>query len=157
MILNKDAVILGTLYPAGTELECSEEVAEEGYKQAARQVTRQAIKEASGCDSEALLGVALDSVHVLTYGMALIYASIDEAKNFAELKAKLEPMQELSKQFLAQVEQGNIKLPYLAVKHGVAPVFEDLAKTATATTEAMLSLQAIETAPENTTEVRDGE
>lgn len=153
MILTKDAMILGSLYPAGTEIECSEEVAEEGYKQAIRQVTRQAIQKASGCDSEALLGVALDSVHVLTYGMALIYASIDEAKNFGELKAKLQPMQELSKGFLAQVEQGNIKLPYLTVKHGVAPVFEDLAKTATATAEAMLSLQS----PQDTTEEMNGE
>lgn len=140
MILEHDAIILGTFYPKGSEIECSEETAQQGYKQAVRAVTRIAIAEETKCDDSALLGVALDSIHVLTYAAALIYKVIGEANSLKEIKAGLADMQDLSHDFLNKVETGEIKLPYLTVKKGVAPVFTDLAETATATTRAMLSL-----------------
>lgn len=142
MILEKNAIILGTFYPQGTEIECTDEVAQNGYKQAAREQTRQAIAERTQCDTDALLGVALDSIHVLAYGLSFIYKAIDSSSSLEELKKRLSVMQDVTGDFLDKVESGEIKLPYLTVKHGVAPVFADLAKTATATTEAMLNTHA---------------
>lgn len=139
MQLVKNAIILEQFYPAGTDIECSVEVAEQGYKQYERELVREKIKQATGMDNTSLLGVTNDSVHVLTYVIAVLYRAVNNAESLDDLKAQTADFAHFADDFLSKIENQEIKLPYLtnSNKGGVAGVMQSLIVSANGTSDAM--------------------
>lgn len=152
MKLVKNAIILGSFYPAGTEVECSEATAETGYKQFERALARDAIERETGQDTAALLGVTTDTVHVLVYALALLTRAMQKAQSVDDLKAAFDPFKDYGEQFLQKVQTGEIQLPYLVNKKGLAGVFTELAETATGTSTALSQVKQQTNSVTETTE-----
>lgn len=141
MELQQHAIILSKFYAAGTEVQCTEETAKAGYKNFERALARDEIERTTGQDTPALLGVTTDAVHVLVYALALLNRAMQKADKVEDLKAAFEPFKDYGEQFLAAVEKGDIQLPYLATKAGIAGVFTELAQTATGTAVALTKVK----------------
>ena len=144
MQLTQNAIILGKFYPEGTELECTTETAEVGYKAFERALIRQKIDHRTGFDDGSLIGITSDGVHVLTYAVATLYHAIANASSLKDLKTQTEKFAPIAADFLQKVEDGEIKLPYLANEHkgGVAGVFASVATAANGTTEALAEVKS---------------
>lgn len=116
MQLLKPAVILGTYYAAGCDLDCTDATAEAGYKQHARTVTRAKIEDHTGRDHASQTGVALDAVQLLLVTLHDLAA----AKDSAELLAKLHALQPT----LAPLE--GVTMPYQTKSGGATAVVGDV-------------------------------
>lgn len=116
MQLLKPAVILGTRYAAGCDLDCTEETAEAGYKQHARTVIRAKIEDHTGRDHASQTGVALDAVQFLLVTLH----DLSSAKDPAALMSKLDALHTT----LAPL--AGVAMPYQAKTGGATAVVGDV-------------------------------
>ena len=120
-----------------TEAEIAKEIARleaEAHKNKTKKQIRNSIHQTAG-DSLSLLGTTTDTTHVLLYFTSLLIYSLRNAESFDEFRAVAEPFADMAEDFLAKVETGETKLPF--VKKSLNKVFEDIAQRATAVSEAL--------------------
>ena len=116
MQLLKPAVILGTRYAAGCDIDCTAETAEAGYKQHARTVIRAKIEENTGRDHASQTGVALDAVQLVLVTLH----DLSTAKDADELWSKLAALRPT----LAPIE--GVTMPYQTKTGGAVAVVGDV-------------------------------
>jgi hypothetical protein len=85
---------------------------------------------ASAGDTESLLGTTADATQFLLYGFTSLIVKLYSASSTVEVQEAAAPFVELSSGFLAKVESGEVKLPFMA--KGVESVFSEIEQRATA-------------------------
>ena len=95
---------------------------------------RQRIDERAG-DSLSLLGTTSDAAALVVFGLASLVAKLSTANSLAEVRAAAEPFADMSAEFLAKVEAGDVKLPFMA--KGIEATIAEIETRATAVTEAL--------------------
>ena len=88
-------------------------------------------------DTESLLGTTADATQLLLYGFTTLSAKLHTAKSRAAVREAAAPFAELSAGFLAKVESGEVKLPFMA--KGLESVVIDIEQRATAVAEVLQS------------------
>ena len=120
-----------------TEAEIAAEIKRleaEAHKNRIKKQARNLIHETAG-DSLSLLGTTSDSTHLLFYLVSLLIYGFRNANSLDELRTVAEPFADIAEDFLAKVESGETKLPF--IKKGLNKVVEDIAERATAVSEAL--------------------
>ena len=128
-----------------TEVEIAAEIKRleaEAHNNRIKKQTRSTIQETAG-DSLSLLGTTSDSTHLLFYLVSLLIYGFRNANSLDELRAVAEPFADIAEDFLAKVESGETKLPF--IKKGLRKVVDDMATRATAVTEALELKDKLET------------
>ncbi|KMW56987.1 hypothetical protein AIOL_001945 [Candidatus Rhodobacter oscarellae] len=95
---------------------------------------RQRIDERAG-DSLSRLGTTSDAAALAVFGLASLVAKLSTAGSLAEVRAAAEPFAAMSADFLAKVEAGDVKLPFMA--KGIEATIAEIETRATAVTEAL--------------------
>ncbi|RVU83836.1 hypothetical protein EOL70_13490 [Leucothrix sargassi] len=102
-------------------------------------------------DSDSMLGTVADASQMLVLGELVDLISLDEATSFEEYKQiKMNLLAGMSggdasdliasaKSFLAKVETGEIKMPFLAKEGQATGVFEDVAVRATGVANVLIA------------------
>lgn len=106
--------------------------------EARRSALRQAIHEAAG-DNESMLGTTSDAASLAVYGLANLVAALATANDIADVRKAAEPFAALSASFLAEIESGEVKLPFL--EKGIDVVVDDIKARATAVSDAITANQ----------------
>lgn len=102
--------------------------------QMVRQDIRHRIGESAG-DTETLLGTTSDAAALAVYGLAVLVAKLSTANSLSEVREAAEPFAALSAGFLAKIESGEVKLPFML--KGLDQVVADIETRATAVSEAL--------------------
>ena len=97
---------------------------------------RSAIQSNAG-DTLSLLGTTSDATQLLLYGFTTLIAKLHTANSLAEVREAAAPFAELSAGFLAKVEGGEVKLPFMV--KGLDSVVSDIEQRATAVAEVLQS------------------
>lgn len=92
-----------------------------------------------GGDIESMLGTTSDAASLAVYGLANLVAGIAAADSLEDVKAAAQPFAALSADFLAKVESGEVKLPFL--QKGINTVVADIETRATAVSDAITASQ----------------
>lgn len=101
-----------------------------------REMIRARIAETAG-DTETLLGTTTDAAHLALYVAASAVSALAKAKTIADVQKAAAPLAALTGDFLARIEAGTIKLPFM--EKGEAAVVAEIATRATAVTDALTS------------------
>jgi hypothetical protein len=109
--------------------------------EANRSKTRQMIAQKAG-DQASILGTTADATQLLLYAVASLVVRIATATNIAEMRAAAAPFAPLSTAFLAKVDAGSVKLPFMT--KGLDAVVSDIEGRATAVADALASVNAPE-------------
>lgn len=88
-------------------------------------------------DVSSLLGTTSDAAALAVFGLASLVEKLSEATSLADVRAAAEPFAALSADFLAKVQEGSVKLPFMA--KGVDATIADIEARATAVTDALAS------------------
>lgn len=105
---------------------------------AAKSETRQKIAARAG-DEASLLGTTSDAASLAIYGLASLVAKLATANSLAEVRDAAAPFAALSADFLAKVESGEVKLPFML--KGLETVVADIETRATAVSDALTQAQ----------------
>ena len=97
---------------------------------------RSAIQSNAG-DTLSLLGTTSDATQLLLYGFTTLIAKLHTANSLAEVREAAAPFAELSAGFLAKVEGGEVKLPFMV--KGLDSVVSDIEQRATTVAEVLQS------------------
>ena len=73
---------------------------------------RQQISTSAG-DTDSLLGTTNDGIQLLLHAFAQLTVGLHQASSLAQLREAAEPFNELATQFLAKVDSGEVRLPYI--------------------------------------------
>ena len=119
--------------PMPTQIPSREQIAQM-EKENHKNLVRSKITMDAG-DQPSLLGVTTDATHLLLYHLATMAKQLHEADSLEEVRAAAKPFAELTENLLAQVESGEVKLPFLA--KGQEQVISDIAQRATAVSGAL--------------------
>ena len=95
---------------------------------------RQKIQQQAG-DNHSLLGTTSDATHLLLYGFTSLIAKLHNANSLADVKEAAAPFAELSADFQARLENGEIKLPFM--DKGLDMVVDDIERRATAVADVL--------------------
>lgn len=106
--------------------------------EAAKSAIRQKIAAKAG-DEASLLGTTSDAAALAIYGLAALVAKLSTANSLAEVRDAAAPFAALSADFLAKVESGEVKLPFML--KGLDTVVTDIETRATAVSDALKSAQ----------------
>lgn len=110
-----------------------------GESDLARKVRlRHAIATQAG-DEASLLGTTSDAAALAIYGLASLVAKLATANSLAEVRDAAAPFAALSADFLAKVESGEVKLPFML--KGLDTVVTDIETRATAVSDALHTAQ----------------
>lgn len=90
-------------------------------------------------DVESLLGTTADGAQLAIYGLASLVAKLATANSLAEVRDAAAPFAALSADFLAKVESGEVKLPFML--KGLDTVVTDIETRATAVSDALTQAQ----------------
>jgi hypothetical protein len=93
--------------------------------------------EQSAGDTASLRGTASDAASLAIFGLASLVAKLAEANTLSDVRAAAAPFAEMSGAFLAKVEAGDVKLPFMT--KGVDATIADIETRATAVTDALQS------------------
>ncbi len=123
--LTQPALIAGEIYPKGKKIFSTPENIEKGVKAYERQKKRLEIERLVG-DDKSLLGTTADSASLTLLALAEVMVAIDESPDYATLQTKIKQSKFLpsSKDLLAKVSDGSVKLPALA--KGIDSVYGDI-------------------------------
>jgi len=91
-------------------------------------VLRQKISTTAG-DTDSLLGTTSDGVQLLLHAFAQLTVGLHQASSLAQVREAAEPFNELATQFLAKVESGEVRWPY--IDKGREPVMVEIEQRAT--------------------------
>ncbi|MFY0309626.1 hypothetical protein ACFMBG_06985 [Leisingera sp. D0M16] len=100
--------------------------------------TRALIREgiaASAGDTLSLLGTASDGSALALYHLAALIKGLHSAQSLEEVRAAAAAFEPVASSFLAKVEAGDVKLPFLV--KGEAEVMAEIENRATAVSEAL--------------------
>ena len=75
-------------------------------------LVRLRIDESTG-DVQSLLGTTSDGVQLLLHAFAQLTVGLHQASSLAQVREAAEPFNELATQFLAKVDSGEVRLPYI--------------------------------------------
>lgn len=114
------------------------EEVEQANSEARLSAIRQKIHANAG-DTESMLGTTSDAASLAVYGLAALVAELATAESLEDVRAAAAPFAALSADFLAQIESGEVKLPFLA--KGIDVVVDDIKTRATAVSDALQSVQ----------------
>jgi len=118
-------------------------------------IVRQKIQQTAG-DTDRLLGTTSDTTHLLLYGFATLIASLHSANAFnslSKLREATAPFANLSSDFLAKVESGAVKLPFIG--KGLENVIAEIEQRATAVAEVFAPGSQLGTTQLGTTQPAD--
>ena len=118
------------------EMEGPDEIEAPDAALAAREALRNAISAQAG-DQPALLGTTADATQLLLYGLTTLINGLHKAESLEDVRGAAGPFAEVSAGFLARVEAGEVKLPFM--DKGLASVVSDIEKRATAVAEVLHS------------------
>ncbi len=104
-------------------------------KEEAKQDLRRTITKDAG-DVASLLGTTSDAASLAIYGLATLVAKLSTAQSLAEAREAAAPFAALSAGFLAKVESGDVKLPFLI--KGIESVVADIEARSTAVSDAII-------------------
>ena len=104
-------------------------------KREANDLVRAKIKRGAG-DTASLLGTTSDAASLAIYGLATLVAKLSTAQSLADVREAAAPFAALSAGFLAKVESGDIKLPFLI--KGIESVVADIEARSTAVSDAII-------------------
>ena len=99
-----------------------------------RDITRAAIKEGAG-DVSSILGTTADGAQLAIHGLATLVAALATADSLADVRKAAEPFAQLSTDFLAKVQSGEVVLPFML--KGIDAVVSDIETRATAVSSAL--------------------
>jgi hypothetical protein len=99
---------------------------------------RNAISAQAG-DTESLLGTTADATQLLLYGFATLIVKLHTANSLAGVREAAAPFADLSAGFLAKVEAGEARLPFM--DKGLETVVSEIEQRATAVAEVLQSAQ----------------
>ena len=88
-----------------------------------------------GGDLATLLGTTSDGVALALFGLAELVAGLSKATSLAEVRAAAAPFAALSEGFLAKVESGDVRLPFMV--KGVEKVVADIETRSTIVADAL--------------------
>lgn len=108
-------------------------------EEAIRSAMRHRIRDAAG-DTASILGTAADATQLLLYGMAMLVKGLSQANSLAEVREAAAPFAALSSDFLAKVESGEVKLPFMA--KGIENVVADIEGRSTAVADVFAAFAA---------------
>ncbi len=103
-------------------------------RQEKNKILRQEITIDAG-DIPSLLGTTSDGMQLILLAFSEMTVALNSANSLADVRAAAEPFNELASNFLAQLKEGVIKLPF-QVK-GTDNVLKDIGQRATAVTNAI--------------------
>lgn len=114
IVLQKPAVVNGTMLSLGTKVYISDENLEKAYREAEKMNVRRSISATAGSESE-VLGTVSDATGLLMYFMARLVLVINNSNDFSQLKNTLSSSELLpiAQEFITKLESGEIKLPPL--------------------------------------------
>lgn len=107
-------------------------------REAQKSALRQRIASQAG-DEASLLGTTSDAAALAIYGLASLVAKLATANSLAEVRDAAAPFAALSADFLAKVESGEVKLPFML--KGLDTVVTDIETRATAVSDALQTAQ----------------
>lgn len=112
--LEKPAVFAGKRYLAGKEVSVKDqEILESAYKQAERESIRNKINKENACDEISMLGTTSDITQLIFSVLSTIVVSLSEKNSLDEVKSELTSYKKLCKDFLSDVEKGDVRLTHL--------------------------------------------
>ena len=97
---------------------------------------RSQISNAAG-DTESLLGTTTDATQFLLYGFTTLIAKLHTANSLAEMRQAAVPFADLSADFIAKIDAGEVKLPFM--NKGLKSVISDIEQRATAVAKVLES------------------
>ena len=101
-------------------------------------IREEIIKEAG--DQQAILGTTTDATQLLLYGFCQLVTKLNKAENLAQVREAAASFTPQATSFLEQIEQGAIKLPFMA--KGLDSVVADIAKRSTAVANVLEKVHA---------------
>ena len=87
-------------------------------------------------DTLSLLGTTNDTAMLALHGLASLATALSTATSLAQVRAAAEPFAAQAADFLANVEAGTVRLPYIA--KGVNGTMAEIETRATAVSEALV-------------------
>ena len=97
-------------------------------------LVRLRIDESTG-DVHSLLGTTNDGVQLLLHAFAQLTVGLNQATSLAHVREATEPFNEMAKQFLAKVDSGEIRLPYM--DKGIDSVMTEIEQRATKVSDVL--------------------
>ena len=86
-------------------------------------------------DTDSLLGTTNDGVQLLLHSFAQLTVGLNQANTLAQVREATEPFNEMAKQFLAKVDSGEIRLPYM--DKGIDSVMTEIEQRATKVSDVL--------------------
>ena len=97
---------------------------------------RQEIEIRAG-DNASLLGTTADATQLLLYSFTTLIAKLHTANSLAEVRQAAAPFADLSADFIAKIDAGEVKLPFM--NKGLESVVGDIEQRATAVAKVLES------------------
>jgi hypothetical protein len=97
--------------------------------QVQKEIIRQTIAEQAG-DQQTILGTTTDATQLLLYALCTITVKLNKANSLAEVREATATIEPMATAFLAKIESGEVKLPFM--QKGLDSVVNDIQTRATA-------------------------
>ena len=101
-----------------------------------KQRIRDAVHAQAG-DPESMLGTTADATQLLLYSFTTLIAKLHTANSLAEVRQAAAPFADLSADFIAKIDAGEVKLPFM--NKGLESVVGDIEQRATAVAKVLES------------------